>query len=68
MTFEKYDDTWFNSKAREFYGGTRGWQVRLAKELSVTPQTVSNWSTGRTPIPLYVYSLLLDRLKANQNK
>jgi len=32
----------------------RGWQVRLAGELEVSPQTVSNWVNGKTPLPKIV--------------
>lgn len=35
-----------------------GWQVRFAKAVDVTPQTVNNWVAGRTEIPVIVQKFL----------
>ena len=52
-TFRKY--------AEKAYG-TEWWQTPLAEELRVSRQTVSNWNTGRTPLPLLVQHFVLNKL------
>lgn len=46
----------FKVLGADLWGG-RGWQSRLAEELEVSSQTVSNWATGRTRLPrmLHLY-------------
>lgn len=41
---------------------TRGWQVRAAKHLGRTTQTISNWANGHTPIPVEVLELVAQAL------
>lgn len=43
----------FTVIAEHVWGG-RGWQIRFAREIEVTTQTVSNWVTEKTPIPVVV--------------
>lgn len=47
---------------RAVWGEARGWQVRAAKELGVTPQTVNNWVHDRAPVPQAVRLLIAERL------
>jgi len=41
---------------------TRGWQTRAANHLKRTPQTITNWVKGYTPIPVEVLELVAQAL------
>jgi len=48
--------------ALEIYGPRRGWQKAFAEEIGVSEQTVSNWMSGRYPVPLLVQKYLEIRI------
>lgn len=46
----------------------KGWKQNAADHLDVTPQTVSNWLSGRTPIPASVLGLVAQTLSKQDNQ
>lgn len=58
----------FEKRAKRIWGKHRGWQSRAAYELGLTPQTISNWATGRTKIPNWMDSYTSWRQKGINRK
>ena len=57
----------FVKLAKEIYGVNErgyGWQSAMAEDLEVTAQTISNWATGRAPMPVSVEKYLLLKIRS----